>query len=109
MCSLGAELCLSFSARVLDSFLAGRQTPSSVRDCLHCLHLLCCLSPWFALPGRALIKPLALSLLRYWAPAVLSQYSENLFLEKMSSSIFPRFLLCGEKKEWQPLLQERSF
>lgn len=74
--------------------------------------LLCCLSLSFALPGRAMIKALALSLVCYLAPALLSpQYSGNHVVKTISNYTFLlQDPLSGGNEEWHlPLLQDRSF
>lgn len=55
-------------------------------------YLPCCLSLSFALPGRAMIKTLALSLIWYLVPALLpSQYSRNHLVETISNYTFLLF------------------
>lgn len=68
----------------------------------------CCCSS-LCLPGRAMIKALALSLIWYLGPTLLlSQYSWDHLMEKNQQLHLPAFLLW----EWHlplPLLQGRSF
>lgn len=89
--TLGADLCVSSNIPMLDSFLALQQAPRIINDSFQIL-LFSVLSLCFPLLGRAVIKPLAFSLIWYLGPTLLvSQYSKNHLIDKTSNCTFPLF------------------